>query len=56
MPAGPYGYRVIELLGQITGSGSASAALCAQYGIPASVLAAANLGGIYDVTALLAYL
>lgn len=53
---GKHSQRIIELLGTVTGSGSASAALQKQLGIPASVLQAANHHGIWDVTALLPYL
>lgn len=48
--------HVIELLGRIVGSGTASAVLRSQYGIPDSVLKTADHHGIWDVTALLPYL
>lgn len=49
-------YMVVNLLGQLIGPGPASVALRTQYGIPSSVLSAANQGGIWDVTELLSYL
>jgi hypothetical protein len=52
---GRHSQRVIQILGQVTSSGPAAVALQAQYGIPQSVLQAANHNGIWDVTALLPY-
>jgi len=47
--------RVIQIIGTVISSGPASTALQQQYGIPDSVLQAANHHGIWDVTALLPY-
>ena len=48
--------QIIELIGTLISSSNASAVLQAQYGIPRSVVQAANHHGIWDVTALLPYL
>lgn len=53
---GKQAQQVIELLGVVTGTGSASAALQKKLGIPVHVIQAANHHGIWDVTALLPYL
>ena len=48
--------QIIELIGTIISSSNAATILKTQYGIPDSVVRAANHQGIWDVTALLPYL
>jgi hypothetical protein len=48
--------RKIQILGKIIGSGNAAAILQKQYGIPISVIQAANHGGVWNVTGLLPYI